>query len=108
MMQINEIQQRFNRIQQSINQAAQACQADGSVPQDLKDTLSDMYEQSRHTRDVLQSQDQMQIMESVDELEELSDQAQRAVMRADDVNEEIKNAVMQAHNELSSLKHQIH
>lgn len=108
MMQINEIQQRFNNVERVIDQMTQACRSDTNMPQDLRDCVQQLDQETDRTKQVLQSQDQKRIVECVDNLEQLSDRTEQAVERASNLDDNIRNAVMQAHRELSSLKHQLH
>lgn len=108
MMQANEIRQRFDHIEQTIHQAAQVCQSAQSVPMDLKDSIQQLDQRSTQAKQVMQSQDENKIRQCVDELEELGDRAKDACERASNLDGQLKTAVMQAHRELSDLKHQIH
>jgi methyl-accepting chemotaxis protein len=108
MMQSSEINQRFTQIERNINQAAQACQSDNSVPQELRDYVRQLDQQSDQAKQALQSQDENRIRQSVDDLEQLGDRAEKACQRAGNVKDEIKNAVKQAHSALSDLKQQLH
>ena len=108
MMQTQEIQKRFNQVEQSIHHAAQVCQSTNSVPMDLKDCIQQMDQESGQAKQKMQGQDQQQMIQCVDRLEELGDRARDACERAGNVDGELKNAVMQAHRELSDLKHQLH
>jgi hypothetical protein len=78
------------------------------VPQELKDCVQQLDQQTGQAKQVMQSQDETRIRQSVDNLEQLSDRAERAVERADGVNDQVKSAILQAHSELSNLKHQLH
>lgn len=108
MMQVNEIRQQFNHIEQTIDQAMQACSRDASLPQDLRQCVQQMDQRSEQTRQVLQSQDENRIIECVDDLEEWGDRALRACEQSDGISEQVKSAISQAHRELSDLKHQLH
>jgi phage shock protein A len=108
MMQVNEIRQQFNHIEQTIAQAMQACSNETNVPQDLKQCIQQMDQQSNQARQVMQSQDENQIVQCVDNLEELGDRAMRACEQANGISDQVRNAVSQAHRELSDLKHQLH
>jgi regulator of replication initiation timing len=109
MMQKNELQQRFNQVEQTIHQAAQRCQSAQTVPMDLKDSIQRLDQQAIHARNIMQSQDDEQIRQCVDDLEELGDRARDACEQSSgNLDGELKNAVMQAHRELSDLKHQLH
>jgi hypothetical protein len=56
----------------------------------------------------MQSQDQQQIVQCIDNLEQLGDRARDACQQAQNVNGQLRQAVMQVHSELSNLKHQLH
>jgi phage shock protein A len=108
MLQMNEIQQRFTDARRAIDQASQACKTQQSLPQDLRDCLQQLDQRSSEAQQVMQSQDEDQIRQYVDELEQISDRAERAVQEAGSIDSEVRNAVDQAHRELSNLKHQLH
>ena len=108
-MQANEIQQRFSQIENTIHDAAKRCASAQAVPMDLKDSLQQLDQKAIHARNILQSQDENQIRQCVDELEELGDRARDACEASTaNLDGDLKNAVMQAHRELSDLKHQLH
>jgi type VI protein secretion system component VasF len=109
VMQSSEIQQRFNHIEQTIHQAAQVCQSATTVPMDLKDCVQQLDRKSGQARKIMQqSQDEDTIRQCVYDLEQLGDRAKDACQRAGNVDDELKSAVMQAHRELSDLKHELH
>ncbi len=110
MMQADEVRQRFSQIEQTIRQASQACERAGTgVPMDLKNCIQQLDSQSSQARQQLQQAgDQQSIIDCVDQLEELGDQAKAACENQTGVDQQLKNAVMQAHQELSQLKHQLH
>lgn len=109
MMQANEVRQRFTKIEETIHQATQACQRAGSVSTELKTSIQQLDERSGQAHEELkQTQDEDSIRQCVDELEQLGDQAKDACERAGDVDQDVKKAVLQAHQELSELKHQLH
>lgn len=108
MLQANEIQQRFNSIEQAIGQAAQACSAERDVPSELRDCIQRLDRQSDLAREVIRSRDEMQIRKVVDDLEMLGDRAKQVCGSGASLTPQMKNAVMRVHDELSSLKHQMH
>jgi len=108
-MRPDEIQQRFNQIESTIHHAAKRCETAQAVPMDLKDSLQQLDQMAVHARNILQSQDENQIRQCVDELEELGDRAKDACEHSmGNLDGELQTAVMQAHRELSDLKHQLH
>jgi len=109
MMQANEVRERFNQIEQTIHQATEACQRSDSVSGELKNSIQQLDQRSEKARDELkQTEDENSIRQCVDELEELGDRAKSACQGAGNVDEALKNAVLQAHQELSDLKRQLH
>lgn len=108
MLQANEIQQRFRNIQQNIQQASQACQSSQNVPEDLKQAIQQLDSQSSSAQQTMQSQDQQQIRQCVEDLEELGDRARDACQNSQNVDGQLKQAVMQVHNSLSDLNRQLH
>lgn len=110
MMQANEVQQRVSQIKQTISKASQACDSAGeSVPADLKKSIQQLGKRSDQASETLkQSSDEESIRQCVDELEELGDQAKTACENSANVDQNLKDAVMKAHQELSQLKHQVH
>ena len=110
MMRIEEVRQRFNQIEQTIHEASQACERAGEgVPVDLKNSIQKLDQRSSQVREELQqAQDEEKVIRCVDELEELGDNAKAACEKGGNVDQQLKQAVMQAHEELSNLKHQLH
>ncbi len=110
MMQAEEVRKRFSQIEQTIRQASQACERAGAgVPMDLRNCIQQLDSQSSQAREQLkQTQDEQSIIDCVDQLEELGDQAKAACEGQQNVDQQLKQAVMQAHQELSQLKHQLH
>lgn len=108
-MQIHEIQQHFSRIEHAIQQAAQACQSAVVVPMDLKDTIQLLEQRSMQMKKVLaQSRGEHRIRQCVNDLEKLGDRAEHACQQAPKLDNELKNAVTLAHQELCELKQRLH
>ncbi len=110
MMQADEVRQRFSQIEKTIQQASQACERAGSgVSSDLKNSIQQLDQQSSKAKQELQqAKDQESIVQCVDQLEELGDKAKAACEKGGNVDQQVKQAVLQAHQELSQLKHQLH
>jgi methyl-accepting chemotaxis protein len=108
MLQTNEIKQRFNSIERTINQVSQACQSNNNVPQELLDCARQLDQHTDQVRQLLQSQDQMRMLQCVDKMEEIGDRAQRACKQTSNLDTKVKDAFRQVHIELSNLKHQMH
>ncbi|MDB5796688.1 MAG: hypothetical protein JWP36_590 [Paucimonas sp.] len=108
MLQTSEIRQRMQTIEHTIHHAADACAHANGVPMDLKDCMQQMDQRSHQIMQEMQSADESRMMECVDELEQMGDKARDACKRAGNVNPDLQQAVMQVHQQLSNLKHQIH
>ena len=108
MMNTSDIKQRFTHIEKSVMQAEQACKSVAGVPKDLKDSIHKLGTETDLAKQVLQSQDETRIRKCVDQLEMVGDQARDACQRAANLDDSLKNAVMQVHRELSDLKLQLH
>lgn len=110
MMQANEVRQRFSQIEQTIHQANQACQRAGEqISSDLKECVQKLEQRSgKASQELQQASNDEAIRQCVDELEELGDKAKAACERSGNIDQQVRSAVLQAHQELSQLKHQIH
>lgn len=108
MLRANELQQRLTQIENTIHHAAECCQSATSLPMDLKDSIQRLDQRAMQARSLMQSQDENQIRQCIDDLEELGDRAKDACENSGNVDGELRSAVMQAHRELSDLKHQLH
>ncbi len=108
MLQANEIQQRFSSIEQAIGQANQACQSASNAPSQLKDCIERLDRETSAARQVLQSSDQARIVQCVDDLESIGDEAKRVCRTEAQMEPRLKEAVTRVHDELSDLKHQLH
>ena len=75
------------------------------APQELKDCVKDLDE---HTKDAQQAADMTELEQCIMDMEATSDRARDAVERSGDVDSEAKQAVLETHQKLSKLKHQLH
>jgi len=107
MLQAREIQQRFSHIQQTIQEAEQACRS-ADAPSDLKDCIEKMARESQQAQQVMQSNDQQRMVQAVDNLESMGDEAKRISRSASSMSPQLESAVTKVHAELSNLKHQLH
>jgi len=108
MLQANEIQQRFTQVQQTIQEAEQVCQREGDAPNEIRDCIQKMARESRQVQDVMRSNDQQRMVEAVDNLESMSDEAKRVSRSLPSIPAELESAVTRMHAALSTLKHQLH
>ena len=108
MLQANEIQQRFSRIEQFVGEAAQTCMSEVSAPPQLKDCIQRLDRQTSMAKEVIQSHDETRIRKCVEDMEMLGDEAKRVCRLDGQVTPRLKEAVAQVHDALSDLKHQLH
>ena len=108
MLQANEIQQRITHIQQTIDQAEQACMSATDTSPELKACIRKMAEQARQAETAIASNDQVRIVECVDGLEDMGDEAKRMSRSDAHISPQVETAITRVHAELSDLKHKLH
>jgi ABC-type transporter Mla subunit MlaD len=110
MMQMNQVQQRITQIEQSADDALAATRT-ANAPNDLRQCVDEMHRKARQARDLCaqRSADEGQVVRTVDDLEQLGDRAMKACRQAgSSVDPKVQSAVQRAHDEISSLKKQLH
>jgi len=105
MLQANEIQQRFTHIQQTIGEAQQAL---ADAPNEIRDCIEKLSRESKQATDIIKSADQQRVVECVDNLESISDDAKRISRSLPTMPAHLEAAVTRVHAELSELKHKLH
>jgi hypothetical protein len=108
MLQHSEIKQRFSRIERDISEAAETCRSDPKLPQNLRDCVKQLEQQTQQAKPILESQDEKQIARCVDDLEATGGRAELALKGMSNVDSKLSNAVVHAHSELSELKMKLH
>jgi hypothetical protein len=108
MLQHSEIKERFGRIERDIAEAANTCRSDPKLPQNLKDCVTQLEQQTQKAKPILESRDEKQITRCVDDLEETGGRAEMALKGVPGVDAKLSNAVLHAHSELTELKRQLH
>jgi methyl-accepting chemotaxis protein len=108
MLQANEIQQRFTHIQQTVGEAEQACQKSQDTPNEIRDCIKKISREVQQAQSVMQSNDQQRIIQCVDSLEDMGDEAKRISRSLPQMPADVEQAVTRVHAELSQLKHQLH
>jgi methyl-accepting chemotaxis protein len=108
MLQVNEIQQRISHIQQTIVQAEQACRSSADASPELKASIQKISDGVKQANDVIKSNDQSRIIELVDRLEDMGDDAKRLSRSDAHISPQLETAVTRVHAELSELKHKVH
>jgi len=110
-MQMNQVQESINRIEQCVDDAVSAVSnAQGQTPADLRTCVDEMHSQSRQAKQMVQqSGDEAQMVSCVDGLEQVGDRAMDACRKGGNkVDPQVQQAVKRAHDEISSLKKQMH
>lgn len=109
-MQASQIRDRFFQVEQCIDNAAQTCQMSRDVPDQLRNYLSELEQESDHARQMVeQGEDDGQIRQCVGKLEKLGDRAMQACSsHGDYVDDQVQNAVRQARKAIATLKQQLH
>lgn len=106
-VQREEIQQRLGFIDRTIDHAMQACHSDSNVPDELRDYVRQLGHRSSQAQRALQSSDDRDIRQTVDDLARISDKAQNTIHPTDSMNYAVHSAVILAHIELSALRLQL-
>lgn len=109
-MQVNEIKQRFNRFEQCVEQAKQACQQESNVSQQLASRITDLDREVHRAHDMVLNtqQESAELVQCIDRLEEMGDSAKEACQLDANISQKTQNAVKDLHREISTLKHQLH
>lgn len=109
-MQASQVKRYFPSVEQYINNAAQLCQITSEVPDNLRGYLSELDRESDQAKQMLErEQNDNRIVQCIDRLEKFGDRAMQACQQAGNtVDEKVQDAVRQAHDAISNLKHRLH
>lgn len=109
-MQANQVKENFGAIDQRIGEAVQLCQTRTNVPEQLRESVSELRREADQALQLLASEkNENRIVQCVDRLEKLGDRALHACAQAGStVDEQVQAAVKEAHDALSDLKHRLH
>ena len=109
-MQMNEIKQRFDRFEQCVEDAMRACEHDSSASPQLADTLRQLDREVHEAHNMIHSaeEENSELIECIDRLEEMGDDAKRACQSASSLSANTRDSVLDLHKEISTLKHQLH
>jgi hypothetical protein len=108
MLQVKDIETRFKKIDHAIGMAYKACNSAADASPQLVECLTRLNKQSILVKQAVQANDEAKIVKSVDELEMIGDEAERACIKDTHATSSIKDAVGKVHRDLSELKHQLH
>jgi hypothetical protein len=104
-MNSNDLKQRIERVERCADDAKNALQS-GNVQQELRDAVMQLHQQASQLKKQGVS-DENQARQPVMQLEEAADQAKEACQRAGNVDQKLKDAILQAHSEASRLKKEL-
>jgi chromosome segregation ATPase len=108
MLQASEIQQRFTTIRDAIGEAEQACESAADMLPELREQLHKLADEARSADSIIRGSEQDRIVECIDRMEDMGDEAKRMSRDSDQIPPQLESAVMKVHSELSQLKHQLH
>jgi len=108
-MQRSEIMDQVRHIDEVLQRASDVAQRDASVPPEFKRSLDALGAQMVEARRELNNAtDDARIVQCIDTLEAFGDRAKHACEHTGVTQPELRSAVLQAHSELSNLKHRLH
>ena len=100
---------QLRRIEGLIDRAADVCDADPSVPQELKACVRQLDEETDAAKyEYLLENDRYAIGDHVSQLEELLGEAQQACERSEQVDSAVGNVLSEAQREVGDLRRQLH
>ena len=108
MLQVKDIEKKFSQIDQAIVSASKACLNVPDASPQLMESITKLSKQSALMRQAMQSNDEIKIRKTVDELEMIGGEAERACARDSHATSTIKEAVVKVHRDLYDLKQQVH
>ena len=108
MLQQSEIKQRLSGIEREIEEVARDCESSETIPQKLKDCVSQWKQHTVKAKTVFDSQDNKQIIGCVNDLEQIGHRAEMALQEAKGVDARVRNTLLHAQSELVDLKKKLH
>lgn len=108
MLQTSEIAQRFSNIRRTIGEAERASESASDSSPQLRQYLHLLADEARSADAIISAGEQRRIVECIDRLEDMGDEARRLSRSDDHMSSTLESAVTKVHAELSSLKHQLH
>jgi hypothetical protein len=107
-MQPSQVKEYFPSVKQRIDDAAQVCQISADVPDNVRSRLDRLDREANEAMRILEDEgNENNIRQWIDKLEKLGDQVVDACASVK-VDERVENAVRQAHDAISDLKHRLH
>ena len=107
-MQLSQVKEYFPGVKQRIDSAAQLCQTTTDVPDSVRSRLAKLDSEADETARVLEKEgNENNILQCIERLEKLGDRVVSACNSVK-VNQQVEQAVRQAHDAISNLKHRLH
>ncbi|GAB3553005.1 hypothetical protein GCM10027343_39260 [Noviherbaspirillum agri] len=108
-MQASSVKEHFPHVKQCIDNAAQLCQITRDIPDDLRNSLSQLGRESDEAGQLLeQEKNEENIRRCVDRMEKLGDHSMQACKQSGKIDWEVESAVREAHDAIADLKHRLH
>jgi gas vesicle protein len=104
-MNAQELKQRIDRIEDLVDDAKDALQVAGA-PEDLKQAVETLHQQAREAKHS-NNLDEAMLRQAAMRIEQSADRAKDVCGQAGQVDPQVRQAVMRAHEEASRLKHEI-
>lgn len=105
-MDTQDLKKQIAAIEQTVDEAKNAMQSAGNVPDPLRAAIENLHEQARQAKKDGTGNDDA-LRQTVMRLEQLADRAKQACASATNVDPNLQQAVQKAHDELSALKHKV-
>lgn len=102
-MQAQDIQQAIDAIEQTTDKAVAALR-NGQTDAALQQAVNDMHQQARTKRKL---DDQQALTQAAMDIEQAADRAMDACRKASQVDADLQQAVKDAHQQASQLKHKL-
>jgi hypothetical protein len=107
-MQASQVKEYFPSIKQRIDNAAQLCQITTGVPDNVRNRLGELDREADEAARIFeQERNENRIRQCVDRLEKLGDHVVNACSSVK-LDEQVENAIQEAHDAISNLKHRLH
>ncbi|WP_019140181.1 hypothetical protein [Noviherbaspirillum massiliense] len=108
MMQASQVKEYFPSVKRRIDEAAQLCQITAEVPDNVRDRVGELDREANEAVRVFEQEaNDNRIRQCLDRLDKLGDRVVHACASVK-VDDQVENAVRQAHDAISNLKHRLH
>lgn len=105
-MDTQQLKKKIDELEQCADDAKNAMQSAGNVPQPLREGIENLHQQARMAKKDGTGNDDA-LRDKVMQIEQAADRAMAACRNAGNVDPKLQQAVQQAHDEASKLKKQV-